>query len=446
MKIWLVWRTNVGKSTLFNRIVWSFRAIVTDISGTTRELLQEEISLGGKPVSLVDSPGLENVDQEMEFIEQIIQESDMLLFVIDGKADLGEQEYRIRDLILENQMKDRTILVINKLDAKVYTPEVDMLIADFYALWFWSLVPMSAEQYEWIDILNDEIHALAKEQELVRASWPKVKHTWVPLAILWRPNVGKSTLLNKLVGEELSHVQDVPGTTLDYISATFTREGTDIHVVDTAGIRKKSKIVWLEKIAYSKTMHMLSYTRPVVVMVLDSSEGMTHRDKTLLWEITWMWLPLIIALNKIDLMEPQDADYMVKQIRTQTWFAWIPLVKISWAEWIALPKLISTVKQVYEEASQHIKTSDLNKVLQKARLTSPPRFPKNKVCKWKYISQVEEYPPVFSLSVNNKEYANFAFKRRVEKNIRKVFGFQWVPIRLRFINKVDVNPYLEKNN
>gem|GEM_PF-1625329 len=107
---------------------------MTDISGTTRELLQEEISLGGKPVSLVDSPGLENVDQEMEFIEQIIQESDMLLFVIDGKADLGEQEYRIRDLILENQMKDRTILVINKLDAKVYTPEVDMLIADFYAL------------------------------------------------------------------------------------------------------------------------------------------------------------------------------------------------------------------------------------------------------------------------------------------------------------------------
>ncbi len=444
MKIWLIWRTNVWKSTVFNRILWSFRAIVTDISGTTRELLQEDVVLWGKLATIVDSPWLENVKDEMKFIEQIVHESDMLLFVVDGKQELTEQEYLIRDLILENNKKDKTILIVNKLDSKVYWPDIDMLLADFYILGFPNLVPMSADQYEWLDLLDNEIHGLAKELDLVREKKKKVKHDGIPLAILWRPNVGKSTLLNKLVGEELSHVADKPWTTLDYITATFTREWKKIQLFDTAWIRKKKKIVWLERIAYSKTIDMLYYTKPVVVILVDVIEGMTHRDKTILGELIRMWLPIIIALNKIDLLEPHEADYVVDKIRTQAGFEWIPLVKISWKDWIALPKLLQAVSTVYREARQHVQTADINKVLQRAWLTSPPRFPKNKICKWKYITQVDDYPPVFNLSVNNKEYANFSFRRWVEKIIRKSYWFKGVPIKLSFTNKVETNPYLNR--
>jgi len=393
---------------------------------------------------LIDSPWLEDIDKEMVYIEQIIQESDILLFVVDAKEELTEQEYRVRDLVLKHQKKDQTILIANKLDSKVYGPEAELLIADLYILWFDKVVPMSAEQYEGLDLLTDELHDVAKQQHIPWNKGPKVKHTWTPIAIIWRPNVGKSTLLNKLVGEELSKVEDKPGTTLDYITATFTREGKEFQLFDTAWIRKKSKIVGLEKIAYAKTVDMLYYTRPVVAMVIDIQEWLTHRDKSLLGEIIRMGLCVVIALNKIDLVEPEEADYMIKKIRTQAWFDRIPVIKISGQEWIALPKLLQTISSVYQRANDHIKTADLNKTLQKARLTSPPRFPKNKICKRKYVSQVDQYPPVFSLSVNNKEYANFSFRRWVEKVIRKSYGFEGVPIKLSFINKVDKNPYLNQ--
>ncbi len=426
--------------------MWSYRAIVTDISGTTRELLHEHITIAGKPTVLIDSPWLEDINKEMQFIEQIIEESDVLLFVVDAKDEITEQEYRIRDLILKHQKKEQTILIGNKLDSKVYGPEAELLIADLYILWISRVVPMSAEQYEGLDLLTDELHDLAKDQHIPRNKGPKVKHTWTPIAIIGRPNVGKSTLLNKLVGEELSRVEDKPGTTLDYITATFTREGKEFQLFDTAGIRKKSKIVWLEKIAYAKTVDMLYYTKPVVAMIIDIQEWMTHRDKSLLGEIIRMWLPIVIGLNKIDLVEPEEADYMIKKIRTQAWFDRIPIIKISGQAWISLPKLLKKIYDVYARANDHVKTAELNKTLQKAWLTSPPRFPKNKICKWKYISQVDQYPPIFSLSVNNKEYANFAFKRRVEKVIRKSYGFEGVPIKLSFINKVDKNPYLTDNS
>ncbi len=443
MKIWLVWRTNVGKSTLFNRLLWSYRAIVTDVSGTTRELLEEKSIIHGKPVTLIDSPWMENVDEEMQFINLIIKESDILLFVVDGKAELSEQEYRIKDMILAAQKKKSTILVVNKLDAKVYSAEIDMLIADMYSLWFSEVVPISAEQYEGLENLWSSIEDIVKENNFVREK--KVDTDWdgtIPLAIIWRPNVGKSTLLNKLVGEKLAHVQDKPWTTLDYITADFSREWKTFKLYDTAGIRKKSKIVWLERIAYSKTTHMLWYVRPIVVIVIDIQEWLTHRDMTLIGEIIQKWLPLILALNKIDLVDPKDADFMVDRIRTQTWFNRIPLVKISWKEGIALPKLLAQISKIYTISTNHISTSKLNKALQTARLTSPPRFPKNKICKWKYISQVDTYPPVFSLSVNNKEYANFSFKRWVEKSLRAAFGFSWVPIKLQFISKAENNPYI----
>lgn len=443
MKIWLVGRTNVGKSTLFNRLLWSYRAIVTDISGTTRELLREESVLGHKDILLIDSPGLENVEEEMQFIQEIIQECDILLFVIDGKADLWEQEYRIREMILENGKKDQTILVANKLDDKVYHGKADIFLSEFYSLGFGYITPISAEQQQWLEQLVRTITAMPHRKDTpAHISEHSID---IPLAILWRPNVGKSTLLNRLMGEELSYVQDEPGTTLDYITAHFERDGQSIALYDTAGIRKKKKIVWLERIAYAKTMSMLDHIRPVVVFVLDVVEWLTHRDKSILGEIIKMWLPLIIAINKIDMMEPKDVDHAIDAMRLDLWFRWIPYVRISGLEWYGLPKILQNVTKVYNSATTRVPTSGLNKLLYQARVTTPPRFPKNKICKRKYISQVEDNPPTFNLSVNNKQYANFSFQQRVENIIRKEYGFEWVPIKFTFTNKVEKNPYLQKN-
>jgi len=318
-----------------------------------------------------------------------------------------------------------------------------MFLSDFYGMWFPHVTPISAQQQQWLQELAHLITGMSHWKDT--PAYVSEHTVDIPLAILGRPNVGKSTLLNRLTWEELAYVQDEPGTTLDYITAHFERDGNKIALYDTAGIRKKSKVVWLEKIAYAKTISMLDHIRPVVVFVMDIQEWLTHRDKTLLGEVIRMWLPLIIAINKIDLMEPKDADHAIDAMRLSMWFEWIPYVRISWQQGIWLPKLLQKVKEVYDSSVLRVPTSWLNKILYQARVTTPPRFPKNKICKRKYISQIGESPPTFNLSVNNKQYANFSFKQRMENIIRKEYGFLWVPIKFTFSNKVDSNPYLQKN-
>jgi len=241
MIIWLVGRTNVGKSTLFNRLVWTFRAIVTDIAGTTKELLREDIEFGNKKAMLVDSPGLEDFSIEQQFISQIIQEADLLLFVVDGKVALWEQDIVIRDMILQANKKARTIVLVNKLDGKVYGRNVDLLIADYYVMWFSDVLAVSAKEQEWLAFIGDALKTVIARENLSKLLEPKpeVDPSHVQMAIVWRPNVGKSTLLNTLVGEDIAWVQDKPWTTLDYITAEFTYRNTTIELFDTAGIRKK---------------------------------------------------------------------------------------------------------------------------------------------------------------------------------------------------------------
>lgn len=452
LTIWLVGRTNVGKSTLFNRLLWNFRAIVTDIAWTTRELLRERVVWWEEQLELVDSPGLDDFELEKWFIQQIIDEADILLFIVDGKEELGEQELHIKEMILQAQKKERTCLVVNKLDSKVYTQEVDMLLADYYSLWWSYVVPLSAKQEQGVAELQEVLVDLIqqyKQTTLWKASDAFVDDEdddSLHLAIVGRPNVGKSTLLNTLVGEHIAWVQDKPWTTLDYVKASFLYKNTPITLYDTAGIRKKWKTVGLEKIAYTKTQKMISWVKPVVVMLLDLHEWLTHRDKTLIGEMVALGIPLVIAVNKIDIFDPQEADMYIQDLRRRLGFAWIPVVKISWKEWIALPALIDTVCKVSRNYHTRIHTWILNKSFKKAWITSPPRFPKNKICKCKYISQVETAPPVFMLSVNNNAYANFSYRAWVEKVLRKQADFTGVPIQLRFNSKVASNPYLEHEN
>lgn len=247
MKIGLIGATNAGKSTLFNRLIGQFRAIVTDIHGTTIDILAHtlEIERLGK-ITFYDSPGLGDFSEELPFIQKIVKTSDLLLFLIDDSVGVTAKDQHILDIIRENQMQDKTILVINKLDLKRKVNEIDMAIADYYDLGMDKVIGISAKKERNLAELEDELaqrYQSWKTTGGIEAPVETPSHQGIGLAIIGKPNSGKSTLLNTLVGKELSKVEDKLGTTRDYVVGEFKSQGKWYTIYDTAGIRKKGKTV-----------------------------------------------------------------------------------------------------------------------------------------------------------------------------------------------------------
>lgn len=438
MIIGLVWSTNVGKSTLFNRLIGQFRAIVTDIPGTTRDIIQHttEIDWLGQ-VIFADSPGLLDFKSERPFIKKIIDESDLLLFMLDDKVWITAKEQHIAQHIREKHKQTQTILIINKLDLKRKESQTSLALADYYSLGFENIIGISAKNARNLEELQNLIHKITlKISRKKRTDWIKeIKQsvTWTPLAILGRPNVGKSTLLNTFVGKELSKVENVSGTTRDYVIGSFIYEKHQYSIYDTAGIKKKGNMRGIERIAYEKTLDMLKYIRPVVLFLIDVTEGLSHRDMTLLEEINNVGLAIIIGLNKTDLVSTKQADSMVKTIQSYLNFAkYIPIIPIVATSGKGIKDMMSLVTLVNKEMNKRIDTNKLNKIINEEFLSRPPRFPKNKICKILYITQTDIDAPTFMVFVNHKERANFAFKKRIDNGIRKHFSYIWTPLVIRF--------------
>jgi GTP-binding protein len=442
MKIWIVWRVNVWKSSLFNKLHGSHRAIVTDISGTTREIISEKWTMEEWKDSIVfDSPWLNDFTEELKFIEKIIKDSDVILFVVDSKVWLVPNDYEIKDLIIKNNKKNNTIIVANKLDSKVYSKEVQVLISEFYNLGFNNVIGISAKQGDWLVELRDMILKLSNKLKIEHTEIQEDKD-FIPLAILWRPNVGKSTLLNKFSWEEISVVSEVAWTTLDYLISDINYNKKKYRLFDTAWIRKKWKIHWLEKIAYEKTVSMIKYVKPIIIVLIDLIEWLTHRDMSLIWDLIKLDQPIIVAVNKIDDFDKKTVDKMIKKIALMFDFAkWLPIIPISAKEWIWLPKLLDFVNNIRKEWNKIIQTSNINKALNEAWINNPPRFPKNKICKFYYSTQIDKNPPKFKIFINKKSNVNFAFTKWIDNVIRKNFWFVWMPIVIDFQEKEWVGRY-----
>ena len=445
LQVGIIGRTNVWKSTLFNALIWSHRAIVTDISWTTKELIQEVRKIWNREYMLIDSPWLDTFEEELPFIEAIIEHSDLLLFVVDWKVEPSSQDEAIKEMIIKAWMKSKTLFLVNKLDWIINGPREDEFMAEWRAWWFEHTSGMSAHHREWLIHVREQIVAVTNSLEDSQKWALTVWSAWMPVVILWKPNAWKSTLLNTLIWEQVAHVSDIPWTTLDYHAASFMFQWTQINLYDTAWIRKKSKNSQLESIAYAKTLSLIEYVTPVVVYLFDSIEWFTKRDGALIDELQTMGVPLLIAFNKIDETDKHHTETKMKRLRSRYPFLhWIPFASISWRDWIGLPAMLKEAVRLHNDSKIRIPTAELNNALKKHWFLSPPTFPKNKICKRKYITQVWVQPPTFMLSVNNVEYANFSFRRWVINAIRDAFWFHGVPVKLTFTSKVNDNPYLDK--
>lgn len=471
-QVWLVWATNVWKSTLFNRLIGQFRAIVTDIAGTTRDILYH---LKSKDLMFADSPWLDDRDAEIPFLDKIVKSSDMILFVIDSKTGFTAKEDKIHSLIIKNNKKDKTILVLNKVDKNPSASDREILFSDYYNLGYNDIVHISAKKWSNIEIIRDLISGWRwinddvvedsdtdetvgsdkvvdletaivddtknipdedsssdekSEKESTKRANPNGS---IQIAIVGRPNSGKSTLMNFIVGKDISKVSEVPGTTLDYVMYDIEYKEHKYTFYDTAWIRKRSKSHGLEAIAYTKTVNMLKYVRPLVLFLIEWTESLTHRDQTLLAEIVKIGLPMVIAMNKSDMLTDIQRKTTLLYIQDHLpQVKYAPIMEISAKTGMWVDRVFAKIQQIQKYIGLLITTHKLNTVVQKRFMLNPPKFPKNKICKIFYLTQLDSDPFVFKIFVNHKSRINFSFKKRIENTIRKEFDLEWFVIKLTF--------------
>ncbi len=447
MNIGLVGSTNVGKSTLFNRLIGQFRAIVTDIPGTTRDIIEHETLIDdiGK-VTFLDSPGLHDFTEEEVLIKQIINHSDLILFIIDDSIGITAKEQHIYSYIIEKHKKNKTILIVNKIDIKHKEKDYDLAVNEYYSLGFEHVLGISAKKQKNLvevkdlitKIINAKLLKENKETEALVTSETQVQDNRIHMAIIGKPNAGKSTLLNALMKKTVSKVESIPGTTRDYIIGEFTMDRKKYVVYDTAGIRKKWDIHGIEKIAFDKTLDMLKYKRPIILFMVDGVEWISHRDMTLIQEINNLALPMILCVNKVDLLDTKHQKLLVAKTKAMMDFAkYIQVFPISAKTKKGVKEIFEVLSKIKKEAERRIDTSELNDIIGKEFISRPPRFPKNKICKILYITQIDINAPTFIAFVNHKTRANFAFKRWLENTIRIHFGFMGTPLVIRFKERQD---------
>lgn len=393
----------------------------------------------------MDSPGLLDFEEEREFIQKIIHDADVLFFVIDDTVGITAKEQHILGCIMDNNKKQNTILVINKIDVRWKQSETELAISDYYDLGFDHMLGISAKTGRNLDYLEEALTEVIKEQQAkIQERDPSTVILYnttagnVPIAILGKPNAGKSTLLNRIMGEVVSKVENIPGTTRDYITANIKKGKTTFTIYDTAGIRKKGTMHSIEKIAYTKTMDMIKYIRPVIVFMVDATEGITHRDLTILEEIQIQALPIMFCVNKSDLLTKKDIQHVEDMVVAHLDFAkYIPVLPISAKTGDGIEDIFRIAKEIRKEANKRIDTGMLNKILAEEYITRPPRFPRNKICKILYMTQTDVNAPTFIAFINHKDRANFAFKKWIENSLRKHFRFVGTPLVIKFKDRAE---------
>jgi len=426
----IVGRPNVGKSTLFNRLVGQRVAIVEDIPGITRDRLYGEAEWTGYRFNLIDTGGIE-VEGSNDISVQIrkqaeiaIAEADTILFMTDGKQGLQGDDKEIAEYL--RRSKKPVILVVNKIDNQGM---VDA-IYDFYELALGDPIEISAVNGLNIGDLLDQIVAT-----LPRLEEKEEEDDIIRISFIGRPNVGKSSLINSILGEQRVIVSNVPGTTRDAIDTPFERDGKKYILIDTAGMRRKSKIY--ENVEHYSVLRALRAVErsDVVMMVIDATAGVTEQDKRIAGYAHEQGRAMIIVMNKWDLVDKDTntADQETKKIRNELIFCtYAPVIFVSALTGQRMSRLLEMVDYVADQHSLRLQTSSLNDLLQEAMRLAPPPSMGNRRLKIFYVNQVATKPPLFVFFVNDPELAHFSYVRYLENKIRSTYGFEGTPIRLSF--------------
>lgn len=427
----LVGRPNVGKSTIFNKIVGKRVSIVDDTPGVTRDRIYALVNYNGYRFNLIDTGGID-VSKEL-FNDEIkiqaniaIDEADVIVFIVDGKEELNYNDFAVRDILKKS--KKKVIVAVNKIDNKNRMNRV----YDFYELGFEDVIGISGEHNVGIIELLDHITSdMVKYEDVIDDS------SNTKFCLIGRPNVGKSSLVNAILNEEKAIVSDVAGTTRDSVDTVFKYNGNEYVIVDTAGIRKSGKIYEnIEKYAVIRAIKAISRC-DVCVIVINSEEGIIEHDKHIAGYAKDSGKAIVIAVNKWDIggKENDIASY-TKLIRSEFQFIpFAPIVFVSALTKKRIHTLLPDVNKAFENAKREIKTSVLNEVIRDAVILNAPPSYKGKRLKIYFVYQNGVKPPQFVFNVNNKNLVHFSYKRYLENKIRENFDFEGTPITLIFKSK-----------
>lgn len=424
----IVGRPNVGKSTLFNRLVGSRKAIVEDIPGVTRDRLYDSTDWTGREFIVIDTGGI-RFDEGDIFTREIkqqaelaIEEADVILFVVDAQEGISPDDEPVANLLRKS--KKPVVLAANKVE----NFDRQLEYYEFYKLGLGDPVPVSAMHGRNIDELLDRVVAL-----FAPASQYEEEADAIKIAIVGRPNVGKSSLVNALLGEERVIVSDVPGTTRDAIDTPFEYEGNKYILIDTAGIRKKSRIKEATE-RYSVVRALKSIERAdVVITLLDATEGVIEQDQRIAGYVHEQGKASILVVNKWDLIEKdgQTMNRFDEDIRSELKFlSYCPILYVSALTRKRVFKILELVDFVAGQHNRRIKTAELNQVINEAMLLNPLPGGGGKKIKIYYATQVQTAPPTFVFFSNDPEKVHFSYLRYLDNVLRKNFGFEGTPIRL----------------
>lgn len=420
----LVGRTNVGKSTLFNRLVGKRKAITEDINGVTRDRVYDKVEWLNHEFILADTGGLDisnkdlmNVEIKSQ-VEKALLESDLILFVVDGREGINPHDYEIANEIRKYNKK--VIIVANKIDGSIIPDH----IYDFYQFGFDDLISISAEGSKNLGDLLDKI------VDSIDFSKFDTNLDATRIAIIGKPNAGKSSLVNHLLNEERMIVTDIAGTTRDAIDSYWQYNGNNYVLIDTAGLRRKNKVNDnIEYYANQRTFDAVDSSE-ICLFLIDASVGVTEQDTKIAGYAHNKKKAIIIAVNKWDKVEKETNTMrnMEREIRNKLSFAlYAPIIFISVLKGQRITDLLNLIEIVNSNYHTRIKTGVLNTILQDAIMMTAPPQDKGKRLKIYYISQVQTAPPKFLLHVNDKELMHFSYQRYLENQIRQNYSLQGVP-------------------
>lgn len=424
----LVGKPNVGKSTLFNRIIGKRKSIVFDTPGVTRDRIYQKTKWLNKEFQIIDTGGI--TDQKKEFVEDIkiqaqiaIEEATLVVFVVDGLSEITKEDLHVINIL--RKANKEIILAINKLENN---KEFDLSI---YSLGIKQMYPISALHGEGTGELLD---AIIDKLDFSTEDNPDL----FKLSIIGRPNAGKSSLLNKLLNENRSIVSSIPGTTRDSVNGKIKIEDQEFEIIDTAGINRKSKLVELvDHFALERAFNSLEES-DLSLLVIDATRELSHFDARVVGYALEFNKPIIIVINKWDLInkDTNTINEFTKRIKKEFKFAsWSPIIFISVLENQRINKLKQLILKVKTNIERTFNTSLLNEIILEAQQIQPANSFKGNRAVITYIKQISGRIPTFVLVVNNKEHLHFSYKRYLENQLRENFDLMGTPINLIFKNK-----------